>query len=133
MSDVVRAPAGLGAAGRRLWRTIVDVHELEPQELALLAEAARTTDELAAITGALAAADVTTTGAAGQTRAHPLFAEARAHRLTLAKLLGALDLPAEGEEVGRSPASQRASHAAQVRWGRRDQVRSIRSAGGSAT
>ena len=38
------APRGLGAAGRRLWKSVTDTYELEEHERAVLTEAARTAD-----------------------------------------------------------------------------------------
>jgi hypothetical protein len=40
---------------------------------------------------------------------HPLLAEARAHRLLLERLVGALALPTEDEEVGLRPGRDMAS------------------------
>ena len=40
------APKGLGTRGKRLWRDIVEVHELDPQQRVLLEEACRTVDRL---------------------------------------------------------------------------------------
>jgi hypothetical protein len=44
--DVVRPPSGLKTAGRRLWAAVVSKYVLTPAELANLAEACRTKDEL---------------------------------------------------------------------------------------
>ncbi|MFD6914055.1 hypothetical protein [Streptomyces virginiae] len=109
-------PEGLAAAGRSLWDRITEDYELSVDELALLGQACRTLDELEAISAALAAGPVVVNGSTGQPKASALFAEARAHRLVLAKLLDQLALPAEGEEVGRTPNQERAAKAANVRW-----------------
>lgn len=109
-------PAGLGEAGRGLWQQVDGEYELAPDELALLAEACRTLDELDAISDALADGPVVVMGSMGQPKASGLFAEARAHRLVLAKLLEQLELPEEGRDIGRTPSQQRASKAAEVRW-----------------
>lgn len=114
--DAPAAPEGLGDAGRALWDEIAAAYELAPAELALLAQAARTVDELQAIADALAAGPVVVTGSTGQPKASALFAEARAHRLVLAKLFDQLALPDLGEDVGKTPAQERASKAAAVRW-----------------
>lgn len=112
----VEEPSGLGEAGAGLWRRVVDDYELAADELVLLAQACRTVDELEAMHQAIAAGPVTVKGSTGQPRVSGLFAEARAHRLALGKLLDQLALPAEGEDVGRTPAQARASKAANVRW-----------------
>lgn len=57
-------------------------------------------------------------GIRGQPKVSGLFAEARAHRLLLGKLLGQLALPDENEDKGKSPAQLRAQRAAQARWER---------------
>ena len=113
-----RAPDDLEDAGRQLWRRVLAVFDLGPDELTLLAEAARSADELARIRTALGDAELLVPGSKGQPVAHPLLAETRAHRATLEKLLGALALPDEDEEAGHTPRSRRAQRAAQSRWGR---------------
>lgn len=113
---VPSAPEGLADAGRDLWARITEGYELSADELALLGQACRTLDELESIGSSLAAGPVIVHGSTGQPKASALFAEARAHRLVLAKLLDQLALPAEGEEVGKTPAQERASKAANVRW-----------------
>lgn len=110
------APDGLLEAGQALWDRVTVDYELAPDELALLLQACRTVDELDAMSAALAAGSVTVKGSTGQPKVSGLFAEARAHRLVLAKLLQQLALPAEGEDVGKTPAQERASKAAAVRW-----------------
>src|SRR3954451_6879515 len=90
--DAPNAPAGLGEAGRGLWDEVVGAYELAPDELTLLGQACRTVDELEAIADALAAGPVVVTGSMGQPKASGLFAEARAHRLVLAKLFEQLEL-----------------------------------------
>jgi hypothetical protein len=73
-------------------------------------------DELEAIQAAISKGAVMVAGSTGQPKVTGLFAEARAHRLVLAKLLEQLALPEEGQGAGKSPAQQRASKAASVRW-----------------
>ncbi|MFE4701077.1 hypothetical protein ACFRIC_28860 [Streptomyces sp. NPDC056738] len=112
----VNAPDGLGEAGLSLWQQVLEGFDPAPDELALLGEACRTVDELEAIAAALAAGPAVVQGSTGQPKASPLFAEARAHRVVLAKLLEQLAFPSEGEEAGRTPNQLRASKAAEVRW-----------------
>jgi len=117
-----RPPAGLGKAGRALWRTIVDGFVLSPHEHRLLVEACRCVDELDVLVAALADAPPLVQGSTGQDRANPLFAELRQHRATLTALLDALRLPLDGEVVGRSSASRRATDAARARWSPRSEA-----------
>lgn len=42
----VKAPTGLGSAGRKLWRDITAEHELDPMQLVQLEEACRAKDRL---------------------------------------------------------------------------------------
>src|SRR5512133_3567443 len=90
-NDVVRPPSGLKSAGRRLWAAVVSKYVLTPAELANLAEACRTKDELDRLERAVRALpDLTTTGSTGQPKVHPLLAEVRAHRQLLERLTAAL-------------------------------------------
>ncbi|MFD9430323.1 hypothetical protein [Streptomyces sp. NPDC060002] len=114
--EALEPPEGLADAGRALWLEVVGEYELAPAELALFAQACRTMDEVEAISAAIAAGPVVVPGSTGQPRVSGLFAEARAHRLVLGKLLEQLALPAEGEDVGKTPNQLRASKAAEVRW-----------------
>ncbi|MGH4001744.1 MAG: hypothetical protein ACRDTJ_30270 [Pseudonocardiaceae bacterium] len=111
-----KAPAGLGAAGRKLWREILADFELPTDALSLLTAACRTIDELDKLHTAMAGAEVMTTGSQGQPVVNPLFAEARAHRATLAKLLAQLALPDEDDTPPLTATQQRAQKAAQARW-----------------
>lgn len=109
-------PSDLGEPGRALYERVTSDFELSTAELVALAEACRTLDELDGMRAVLMVEPATVTGSTGQPRANPLFAEARAHRLLLQKLLGDLALPLEGEEVGRTPKQLQASEAAKARW-----------------
>jgi hypothetical protein len=112
---MTNTPRGLGTAGKRLWASVTADYELDPVEVEVLREAANTLDELDTINRALRDAPATVSGSKGQPVTNPLFAEARAHRLVLNKLLGSLDLP-DGEEQPESWTTVRARAAAQARW-----------------
>ena len=110
-------PSGLRAAGKRLWAAVAESFVLNPGELAVLEQACRTADELDRLERAVRQLDsLTTTGSTGQIKPHPLLAEARAHRLLLERLVGALALPDEGEEQGLRPGQKHAQRAARGRW-----------------
>lgn len=116
-----KAPADLEATGRELWRAIVAEYELRADELRLLTEACRTTDELERLRHALAASDPVVEGSKGQVRPHPLIAEIRAHRLALRGLLASIgieDADAEGGDEGAQRSAAGRALARQ-RWGRR--------------
>jgi P27 family predicted phage terminase small subunit len=110
-----RAPADLGAAGRRLWREVLGVYELSPAEAETLRQACATIDQLAAIDEAVRDGGVVAEGSMGQLRANPLLGVAADLRRTLSVLLRDMALPMPGEVEGqrRSPA---AVAAAQARW-----------------
>ena len=89
------APRGLGAAGRRLWKSVTDTYELEEHERAVLTEAARTADLCAKLAAKADRIDGTS----------PVLVE----RLALAKLLGALKVPAAGPTPSQTFRNRRPS------------------------
>ncbi len=81
--------------------------ELEQHELVLLREAVRTVDVLDDLTARVAAEGAVVDSPQG-TKAHPALVEARQQRITLARLLAALRLPAgEESEQGSDRGGQR--------------------------
>ena len=87
-----RAPGGLGAPGRRLWRDITSRYDLEPHELELLRRAVVCADLLD-----------------GLEARFPDVEAARDWRLTaivLSRLLGAMKLPADSSQRPGKPGSQ---------------------------
>jgi hypothetical protein len=116
-----RAPAGLQAAGRRLWREVLGRYVLEPHERRLLADACRAADELERLERALEDAPLEVPGSTGQPRAHPLLEEVRRHRASLARLIGALRLPTEepGQLTGQQATSAAGRKMARAKWDRR--------------
>jgi hypothetical protein len=116
---VVRAPTGLAPGGRRLWRDVVAAYTLREDERIALSAACRTLDELGRLEAALRSAPTVIPGSKGQDRPNPLFAEVRAHRLTLRQLLigvGMVDSEVSGfEGAARSAAGRKL---ARERWSR---------------
>jgi hypothetical protein len=100
----VRRSDGLGPPGGALYDSVADRYELDQHEHQLLVEAARTADTLAALDAAARARGPIIETPQGP-RANPAIVEARAQRITLARLLAALRLP-QGEE-GDTQASAR--------------------------
>ena len=119
----IKAPAHLGARGRRLWRRIMEDFEPAESGREILLEAVRVVDRCESLEQALRGEPLTTTGSRGQIVAHPLLAELRSERLLLSRLLAQLDVPEEGEGAGTDwntlSSSQRARKAARARWDRR--------------
>ncbi|MFD8336781.1 hypothetical protein ACFV42_29530 [Streptomyces solisilvae] len=91
--DKPRPPAKLGAAGRRLWREIVERYELRPDEARILGDACREADIVERLEAELADAPLMVKGSMGQLVAPPLVSEARQHRSVLVALLKSLKLP----------------------------------------
>lgn len=117
---VARTPAGLGHAGKALWRRIAsevdgDDLELRSDELLILEQAARQADTLATLEAALEGAPLVVRGSMGQDVAHPLLAEVRLGRAQLAQLLGRLNL-GKAEAAPQTPRTASARRAAQARW-----------------
>ena len=126
-----RAPAGLKARGRALWKALSSDltagFAFDSRELHLLNEACLVADHVADLETVLSKEGMTSTGSAGQTVAHPALVESRQQRLVLVRLLASLEF-GDAAAGGESLNSRRASHAAESRWTRRDQVRTQRAA-----
>lgn len=89
---LVAAPRGLRAGGRRLWDAVTSAFDVDESVAAVLAEACYTVDELAVLRGKFAEIDPVIETNQGP-RVHPLYAEVRARRLLLAKLIREVGLP----------------------------------------
>ena len=89
-------PRGLKAAGRRLWKSTVDVFELEEHELGLLREACRTADAIDGLQAAVDRDGVLNVSPQGL-RAHPALVELRQQRICFARLVAQLGLPTGDE------------------------------------
>lgn len=113
-----RAPRGLGPAGRRAWHGTFAERpdgsrlELRPDELPLLAELARLTDDVERIRGELEGEPWTVKGSQGQEVAHPLRAELHRTTQRLESLQKTLAIP---DDDGRSAAHAGRS-LARARW-----------------
>lgn len=93
---IPRPPAGLKRSGRALWRAVLADYDLDEHETTLLREACRTADSLDDLQALLDAE-----GLMGETsqgpRVHPALVELRQQRITFARLLSALRIPASSE------------------------------------
>lgn len=120
----MRVPAGLDAAGKRLWKSVVDVFDLddEPHKVQVLAQACRVADIIAELDEHAAEAPLTVKGSQGQPVIQPTLSEARFQRALLAQLLGRLGLPdndADEQEVEHKARRSAAGRtAAKARWDR---------------
>lgn len=117
---VPRAPAGLGDAGRSVWRRILaDVSEeweLDARELVILEAASRQADLNRALESAITADGVMIMGSQQQPRMNAVATELRQGRIAVEKLLSSLALPGEDGRA-LTAAQKRAQSAAESRWG----------------
>src|ERR1700758_5618606 len=122
MVDEVKPPAGIGAAGRQLWRQIAraaaqDDLEMTATEHRWLWSAAKLTDRLAAIEAAMEGGPMIVPGYNGQPVAQPLLTEARQYHLLISQTLARLklDVPDDAGVFGVAGANK-ARTAANARW-----------------
>lgn len=114
----LRAPVGLGKAGKAQWSAIAGKYKLRPDEFTVLEDVARTSDMLSALTDAWveAGSPMTTKGSMGQLVIHPLIAEIDKHRKSRAAFFKQLALPDGDEAV---PAMNQHRSAADKKWSER--------------
>ena len=92
-------PRGLLAAGRRLWDSATTEYDWAAHELIILVQGCQTLDRINQLDAAVAKDGLIITSSQGN-RVHPAVAEARQQRLTLARLLVSLGIPAlEGDDL----------------------------------
>jgi hypothetical protein len=108
-----RPPAGLGAPGRSLWRSVVAAYELAPHEVVILRQACLVADLIERVDAELATSPLVVAGHAGQPRPSPLLGASAQQRAALKSLLGSLGLPMPDELVRRD---EQRTAAAQARW-----------------
>jgi hypothetical protein len=94
------APPGLGARGRAMWREMRQTFVFSVSEEGTLLELCRCLDELDRLEKTMSSEPVVVRGSRGQPVPHPLLGDIRAHRLVLAKLVKALNLPDESSSRG---------------------------------
>jgi hypothetical protein len=102
MTDTIppAVPEGLGSAGTGLWtRTVGEFTDLAVHEEALLLQLCRTADALEELQQVLDRDGVLNTATQG-VRVHPALPELRQQRITFAKLIAALKLPAAEDTPG---------------------------------
>ncbi|MFC6151555.1 hypothetical protein [Mumia xiangluensis] len=94
------------------------MYVLDLTEMQLLREACSLLSEIDDLRAALSKVGVTVEGSTGQRRVNPAVGEIRQHRLALARVLKALDLPDTGADAARTDprVSELARYAANQRW-----------------
>jgi hypothetical protein len=89
---VPKPPRDLQRSGRALWRAVVEDFDLDEHERQLLHETCRTRDLCDRLQSVLDAEGVMSESSQG-VRVHPAAVELRQQRVTLARLLAALNVP----------------------------------------
>jgi uncharacterized protein with von Willebrand factor type A (vWA) domain len=117
-SAASKRPLAAGEALRaRILGDLPPNAELDQRETEMLEQACHVADDLASLEEAMRVHGVTSSTSGGRLIVSPLVVEARQQRLTLMRLLGSIGLDAPAE-ASSSPASSRASRAANARRGR---------------
>ena len=103
----MRAPAGLGESGRKLWRAMHETFDFdeEPHKVQILRQTCRVADVIAELDDAADEAPLTVKGSQGQQVISPFIAEARAQRSLMAQLLARLALPDTDEAIAEKAES----------------------------
>ncbi|AQT81380.1 hypothetical protein B1R94_22190 [Mycolicibacterium litorale] len=119
--SIPRQPADLGAAGAAFWTSTLTRYWMdgEPHKLAILEQACRVLDRIAELEAGMTGQPLTVWGSKHQPVIHPLIAEKRFQQGLFASLTKALGLPDSDEDDETEAArlrSERARHAANVRW-----------------
>jgi phage terminase small subunit len=112
-----KPPAGLDAAGKKLWKSTQDDlaigWELDARDLEILTDACHLQDTIAALEKSVKRDGETYSTEKGP-RLNPAVAELRYARSAKSRLLRDIDM--DERQTGVSGASQRAQNAANVRW-----------------
>lgn len=102
---IPRAPKGLLARGRQLWKELHEVYDFAdaPEKRAILEEACRTADVAKRLQAVVDAADeLRVRGSQGQPVAMPELQELRQYRAQMAQLFKALSCPDDEDTLTRS-------------------------------
>ncbi len=101
-AEAMKPPPGLRKSGRSLWVAVMRDYALDKHETVVLREACRTLDALDALQALLDTEGLMSETSQGP-RVHPALVELRQQRITFARLVTALRIPA-GEDSGRTQA-----------------------------
>ncbi|WP_305093563.1 hypothetical protein [Prescottella sp. R16] len=116
--EIPRAPTGLSARGKQLWKELHVVYDFAdaPEKTAILEEACRTADVVKRLQAIVdAAAELRVRGSQGQPVAMPELLELRQYRALMVQLLKALGCPDDEDALTRSELGKLGAAA---RWGK---------------
>jgi hypothetical protein len=116
-AQVPKAPPGLKARGRQVWRELHAVYDFEdaPEKRMIAEEACRTQDVMTRLPAVVdVAEDLRVRGAQGQPVAMPEVSELRQYRALFVSLIKSLTLPGDDDVLTRS---QLGKLGAKGRWG----------------
>jgi len=102
---IPKAPPGLKANGKAIWRALHAAYDFEdcPEKLVILSEACRTADVVRRLQAIVDCADdIRVRGSQGQPVAMPELCELRQYRALLASLLKAINCPDDNDVLTRS-------------------------------
>lgn len=94
-------PAGLSAAGRRLWDNVLDEWDLDPTEFGLLREACLVVTRIDALEK-LVGDNFIVPGQKGNPAPHPAMVEARQQRMVLYRILDKLNIKEDARVAARN-------------------------------
>ena len=106
-SKIPAVPPGSKAAGRALWRSILENYELETHELTLLRQACAVADTCAALQVVIDRDGVLIENRFREPVAHPATVELRQQRIVLTRLVVALRVPLGDQEQQHGARPQR--------------------------
>jgi hypothetical protein len=95
-----KAPSGLGAAGRKLWRSVLADYELEQHEIAGLLQACRAADACDELQEVVASQGRIQQDHLGNVRIHPAAVELRQTQMLLLRAVASLRIPL-GDDDGQ--------------------------------
>lgn len=95
----INYPKGLRQSGKRLWRDVQEVYELDVHEELLLLQAARCADRLDTLAEEASKSPTVVTNAKGDQVAHPALTESRQQSITLTRLIASLRLPSDEDDA----------------------------------
>lgn len=116
-SELYKMPTALGAAGKRLWTTLIDdvpaSWQLGARDLDTLEDACAIEDTIAALEKSIKRDGEVLVSDKGGHRVNPAVTEVRQCRVAKMRLLAQVDLE---ERTVSTPTQRRAQNAANVRW-----------------